>query len=59
MGNLANDRSLINEKVKSASLSIGNEAVTKTKLENLKDENKHIWGRYMDEEEVKQMNNYQ
>lgn len=30
-----------------------------SKLESMKEDNKHIWGRYIDEEEVQQMNNYQ
>ena len=49
VGKLTNDRSLINEKIRSASISMAQEP-EKSKLDALRDENKFIWSRYADEE---------
>ena len=59
MGKLVNDRSLINEKVRSTSISMAQGEQEKTRLEAEREENKHIWNRYIDEEEMMQLTNYQ
>ena len=57
VGKLTSDRSLINEKVRSASISMAQNN-DKSKLEIEMEENKYIWSRYIDEEEMKELNNY-
>ena len=49
VGKLTSDRSLINNKVRAASLSMAEEE-PKSKLDADREDNKHIWSRYLDEE---------
>lgn len=59
MGKLISDRDLINEKVRAASISMNRGPIKeKSLIENLKEENRHIWSKYIKEEEMDKLNDY-